>query len=203
MLAQDLLHPRVDCQHGRVVHRVGRGREAPRRMRARCVVRKVGKQSFEERIGLGTVVVAEVTCGIEQATANALGQLAGRRDRERHHEDARRVEWHAEAGPVVAVTEHEPDVQRRDRPRLAGAGARLDQTAAPQRERDRIELLAHAASRSLATSACASIRAVLDHATKGPNNRSAHDAKPASTSASKSSNARRSAKSSRSPRVSP
>ena len=158
MLAQRALAPGVDGVHRRLVHALGRQRQPMRGARAGRLVGAVGGQRLHEGVAAGRQRrgVAEQARRIDQPLADARGQLARRRAGEGHHQDLRRQQRPRLARAVVAVAEHQAQVERRDGPGLAGAGAGLDQARAAQRQGQRIEPRAHAASSAPAAPASSS-----------------------------------------------
>ena len=83
-------------------------------------------------------VRAEIRGRFDQTRTDAVTQLLGGRIRKRHDENF----WRRQR-PRLAIrstmTQHEPDVQHRDREGLASAGARFDQAAALQRKFERLQ----------------------------------------------------------------
>ena len=147
VFAQHALAPRVDGVNGRVVHALGGHRQAPRGAGARRAFGVRRHQVEQKAVGRGRRGFApEAPGGLQQARADAVGQLPRGRAGERHHQDFGR---HQRAGKAVfnavpafaSVAQHEPQVERRDGPGLAGARAGLDQATAPQREGQRVERL--------------------------------------------------------------
>ncbi len=146
VLAQHALAPGVDGEHRRVVHGLGRHRQAPGGVAARGRVGVGGEQRVEQGIGLAPcLLVAEPGRGLAQALADALGELARGGAGEGHHQDLGRQQRAHEDGVGVAVAEHQAQVERGDGPGLAGAGAGLDEAAAAQREAYGVESVAHRA----------------------------------------------------------
>ena len=149
MLAQHALAPGVDGVDGRVVHAFGRHGQAPGRAFTGRAFRVGLAQRVQEavvgrRFGLATKALH----GLDQAPAYAIRQLARGRAREGHDEDVGRHQRPLEGRAAdavqaaLAMPQHQAQVERGDGPGLAGAGAGLDQAAAPQREALRVEHMA-------------------------------------------------------------
>ena len=143
MLAQHALAPGVDGVHRRVVHALGRHRKTPGCGLARRAGWVVGQQAGQQAVvrgGLG--LAAKDAGGLQQAGTDAVGQLAGGGPGEGHHQDLGRLQRPLEPR-LAAVAQHQAQVERGNRPGLAGAGTGLDQAAAPKREAQRVQDFSH------------------------------------------------------------
>ena len=142
VLAQHALAPGVDGVDGGIVHAFGRHGQAPGGVLAGVALRVRGQQSGQKgvvRRHLGRA--AKALRRLQQARADAVGQLARGSAREGHHQNVGRPE-RLRKGVAIPMAQHQPQVQRGNRPGFAGAGAGLDQAAAPERKGQRLERVA-------------------------------------------------------------
>ena len=144
MFSQHALAPGVDGVHGGFVHGLGRHRQAPGRLLPQGAGRMLGQQLQQQGIvRRGRLLAAEAAGGVHQAGADAVAQLTGGGTGEGHHQDLRGPQGGAKTGVGIAMAQHQAQVDGRNRPGLAGAGAGLDQAAAPQRQAQGVEWLRH------------------------------------------------------------
>jgi hypothetical protein len=149
VLGQHALGPAVDGVHGGFVHPLRGQLQLPRGGGAGVRVRVFADQCGEEGIRVG--LSAEHARRLGQARADAVAQLGGGGLGEGEDQDLRGQQRRARA-----VAQHQAQVQRGDRPGLAGARAGLDQAHAVQRQAQRIERSrrgAHASSPECSASA--------------------------------------------------
>ena len=189
MRVQHALAPGVDGVDRCLVHRLGGHRQLPGRRLTRGAARVVGQQRLQHAVvGLGPLLSAKAACGLDQAGADAVRQLPGGGAGERHDQDLRRPQRAAVGGNPMA--QHQAQVQRGDRPGLAGAGAGLDQPAAPQRQVQWVQIVGSSHSSIASPEGCATLTTRTPLSTQrssGPSSASARGAKrPSATSAAKS-----------------
>ncbi len=201
VFAQHALAPGVDGVDGRVVHAFGGHGQAPGGAGAQRPVGVGRPQRGQEIVAGGHLgFAAKALRGFEQARADAVGQLACGRARERHDQDLCRAQRPGK-GAALAMAQHQAQVERGNGPGLAGAGAGLDQAAAPQRKIDGLQggavarlrrgrCGAHAVAPSAASTAGAwgtARTSVAAQCASGPYTVCAsHSKRPSSVSASKS-----------------
>ena len=135
MFTQHALTPGVDGVHGRVVHGVGGGGQAPGGLGACLAFGIGGQQAVQDDIGVRRgrrSVTPEDRRRLRQAGADAVAELARGGPREGHDEDL------VHAARRGAMPQHQAQHQGGDGPGLAGAGTGLDELAARQRQGQRV-----------------------------------------------------------------
>ena len=146
VLAQHALAPGVDRVDGRFVHGLRGQRQAVGGLLA-CGAFGVFGQQFLHEIFFRRHAAPKHLRRLGQPGADAVRQLARRGAGEGHHQNVRRHERTHRPRVVTAVTQHQPHIQGRNRPGLAGARAGLDQVAAAQRKTAHMKgLCAHSSS---------------------------------------------------------
>ena len=121
--------PAVDGKDGRLVHPL-RGQVQPRRAGRPVSRGNLLAQINQKGIGLDCCIASKKPRGHRQPLADAFTQLCSGRLGEGHHQNLRRKQ------PAL---KHQPQVQRGQRERLAGARRGLDQLQAVQRQRQGVE----------------------------------------------------------------
>jgi len=133
VLAQHALAPAVDGEHRCLVHPLRGKFQLPCSQCAGLVGGVVRHQAAQ--VIVRRALAAEHFGSLGQARADALAQLGSGSLGEGQHEDLRRQQCRAGA----AVAQHQAQVQRRDGPGLAGAGAGFDQLHALQGHVERLQ----------------------------------------------------------------
>ena len=135
VFAQHALAPGVDGVDGGFVHALGGVVQRPGGLAARLAFGVVGQQHSQKRVGCIGQLATKALRRLQQPGANAVGQFARGGAGKGHHQNLRRAQGAVKAvrGAVgIAVAQYQAQVERGDRPGLAGARAGLDQVAAPQ-----------------------------------------------------------------------
>ena len=137
VFAQHALTPGINRVHGGFIHRLGSQRQPPAGLlRGRLALRAV----FVEQVGQESIVcrcftfAAKHARRLRQAGADAVGQFAGSGAGEGEHQNLlrRKRQPALKRGIGRAVAENQPQIERGNRPGLAGTGAGFDETAAVQ-----------------------------------------------------------------------
>ncbi|MNF51685.1 hypothetical protein D3C84_330090 [compost metagenome] len=132
VLAQHALAPTVDGRNGGLIHPL-RGNVQAVRTAWPLLDAVLPAQVGDQAVG-GRCFVAEEPGGLRQSGADTLAQLLGGRIGEGHHEDLRRQQFAAKTAELIAVPQHQAQIQRRNGEGLAGTGTGFDQLATTKRE---------------------------------------------------------------------
>ena len=144
MLAQHALAPGVDGVNRRFVHGLGRRGQAPGGLGTLGTCRVGDQQALQQAVLRRRLLHTPEAAGrLQKPRADAVAQLAGGGAGEGHHQDLRRPQRAAKAAVGPAMAQHQAQVERGNGPGLAGAGAGLDQPAAPQRQAQGVQGLTH------------------------------------------------------------
>ncbi len=140
VFAQHALAPGVDGEHGRVIHRLRRHRQAPGGGLPRTS-RRIAVQQARQKfiIRLGCEGALEALRRLHQTRPNAFGQFACGGAGEGHHQNLLRTQRAGKRASFVAVAQHQAQVECGDGPGLAGARAGFDEAAALQGQGQGIE----------------------------------------------------------------
>jgi len=154
MLPEHALAPGVNRVHRRSVHALGRQGQRQGCLPARGWVAVAGHQIGHEPVARGHRLLATKTLrSIQQALSNPVGELAGCRPGEGHHQN---IGWQQGAGKalVAPMPQHQAHIQRSDGPGLARASACLYQAAAPELKQQGVQHLLGALGCGPARSRC-------------------------------------------------
>jgi len=148
VFAQHALAPGIDRVDRRLVHGLRGQGQAVCGLFAGLALGVVGQQGFQKILIRGQGA-PEHLGRLGQPCANAVGQFARGRACEGHHQDVGGHQGAQRACALLAMAQHQPDIECSNRPGLARAGTRLDQVTAAQRKAVHMQWLrAHAASPS-------------------------------------------------------
>ena len=138
VFTQHALAPGIDGKDRRVVHRLCRTGQPPRRVLAFLWLRVSREQALQECvIRRRRLRTAETGRGLHEARANAMREFPRRGLGERHDQH---LGGQQRGQGCTTMAQHQPYVQCGNGEGLASTGARFDEASAEQRQSKRVEV---------------------------------------------------------------